>query len=249
MKLLVVLALVACSKSKPPPPPAPVVAADAAAAPLVASSQVLTAIVPDWASTSAELRLWERERGRWKLVNGPWPGVVGANGTAWGTGVHGTGSPAGRAGPVKREGDGKSPAGLFAIRSTYGYAPSAKTDLPYQPVDESWKCIDDAKSAQYTKVLDARGVTKDWASAEEMRRGDDLYKWVIDIAHNPSATPGGGSCIFLHVWSGPKSATAGCTAMEEATLAQLIEQLDPKAMFVLLPRAEYDALAPAWGLP
>ena len=220
-----------------------------AALPTVGARQLVTAIVSDWTSTNAELRLWVRDVNKWKLAMGPWPGVVGANGTAWGIGVHGSGAPTGRTGPVKREGDGKSPAGLFEVNGAYGYAPSAKTDLPYQAVDESWKCVDDATSKQYTKVLDADGVTKDWASAEEMRRGDDLYKWVVDVAHNPAATPSGGSCIFLHVWSGPKSATAGCTAMDEATLAQLIEHLDPGAMFVLLPRAEYDVLAPAWGLP
>ena len=41
----------------------------------------------------------------------------------------------------------------------------------------------------------------------------------------------------------------GCTAMAEPKLAQLIGELDPRAVFVLLPRAEYDALAPRWGLP
>jgi hypothetical protein len=39
--------------------------------------------------------------------------------------------------------------------------------------------------------------------------------------------------------------------MAEPQLTKLIASLDPKAapVYVLLPRAEYDALAPAWGLP
>ena len=247
--------LAACSKSSPPPPapPPPVVAtSDAAtldAAASITSTQLVTAIVPDWTSTHAELRLWQRDGATWKLAMGPWPGVVGTSGTAWGIGEHGNGAPAGHAGPVKREGDGKSPAGVFAFRKSYGYAKSATSPLGYQAVDASWKCVDDPKSSHYTQIFDGDGVTKDWASAEDMRRKDELYTWVVDVAHNPSAAPGGGSCIFLHVWRGPESATVGCTAMEAATLAQLIERLDPKAMYVLLPRAEYDALAGAWGLP
>ena len=59
-------------------------------------------------------------------------------------------------------------------------------------------------------------------SAEEMKRPDALYTWVVDVAHNPTRLPNGGSCIFLHVWSGADSTTVGCTAMAEPKLAQLI---------------------------
>lgn len=215
---------------------------------MIDAPQLVTAIVPDWSSTHAELRLWQRDGAGWKLAMGPWPGVVGTSGTAWGIGLHGTGAPAGREGPMKKEGDGKSPAGAFAIRRAYGYA-AATSPLGYQVVDESWKCVDDPASAQYTKIFDAAGMKKDWKSAEEMRRKDELYTYVVDIAHNPSAAPGGGSCIFLHVWRGPESATVGCTAMEEAQLKTLIEKLDPRAAYVLLTRTDYDALRESWGLP
>jgi len=278
--ILALLALAACSKAKRDEPvavpTAPAidaaaarVAPDAAAVPDAAATpdhdaraatspipattqQLVTAIVPDWASTRAELRLWRRDGASWTLVRGPWPGVIGHSGAAWGRGLHGDGAP-GREGPVKREGDGKSPAGAFAVRASYGYAatPPAGTALPYQPVDASWQCVDDGASATYTRIVDRRTTTVDWKSAEDMRRTDELYRWVIDLAHNPTATPGAGSCIFLHVWRGPASATVGCTAMAEPELARLLAALSPAAepVFVLLPRADYDALAPAWNLP
>ena len=84
-----------------------------------------------------------------------------------------------------------------------------------------------------------------------MRRSDDAYTWVIEVAHNAARTPDDGSCIFLHVWSGPDSHTVGCTAMEEPRLARLIATLSPAdhPAFVLLPRAEYTALASTWKLP
>jgi D-alanyl-D-alanine dipeptidase len=249
---LIALALVAsCSKSAPPPPapaPAPVVVVDAAA-PLVTSHQLVTAITPDWSATTAQLQLWERENGSWVPVLKPWTGVVGGAGTAWGVGVHGAGPPAGRSGPVKQEGDRKSPAGVFAIRDAYGYKPAARSGLPFHVVDGDWKCVDDPSSKQYTRVLDSKGITKDWASAEDMRRKDELYTYVVDIAHNPGATPGAGSCIFFHVWRGPASSTVGCTAMPEARLAELIGKLEPTAMYVLLPQDEYTALATRWDLP
>jgi hypothetical protein len=53
------------------------------------------------------------------------------------------------------------------------------------------------------------------------------------------------------VWGGKDTTTVGCTAMEEPRLAALLAQLDPtdQPLFILLPRAEYTALAAAWGLP
>jgi zinc D-Ala-D-Ala dipeptidase len=253
MKLLALAVIAGCSKSAAPPPAPPpvVVIADAAldATRLVTANQLVTAIVPDWTSTHAELRLWQRDGQVWKLAMGPWQGVVGTSGTAWGIGLHGDGAPAGRSGPMKHEGDGKSPAGVFALRGSFGYATTATSTLPYQPVTKDWKCVDDPRSKHYNVILDTRTTDIDWKSAEEMRRPDELYKWGVDVAHNPSATPGAGSCIFLHVWRGPDSATVGCTAMEEQMLERLIGRVDGSTVFVLLPRAEYTALAEMWGLP
>ena len=45
--------------------------------------------------------------------------------------------------------------------------------------------------------------------------------------------------------------TAGCTAMAEPVMQELLRWLDPQhhPVFVLLPRAEYDRLAHDWRLP
>ena len=162
------------------------------------------------------------------------------------------GAPAGRDGPIKREGDGKSPAGAFALGASYGYATRApRARVSYTALDDSWQCVDDPRSSRYNRVLDAAGVTADWSSAETMRRADALYRWVVDVAHNPEAAPGAGSCIFLHVWSGPEGSTAGCTAMDRPVMERLLAWLDPAArpVFVLLPAAERAALRDAWALP
>lgn len=257
------LALVACGKSEPagslaPPTTQPVVIAD----PIVSSDvipaetlQLVTAIIPTWDATTAELRLWERPDAKtaWTQALGPWPGVIGHTGAGWGMGRHGRGPVPGRPGPLKREGDGRSPAGAFLLQGSYGAAASAPAHagLPYQHVDDSWKCVDDPASSRYNTIVDKRTVANDWNSAEEMQRPDALYTWVVDVAHNPTRIPNGGSCIFLHVWSGSDSTTVGCTAMEEPRLQTLIGALaaSKQPMFVLLPKAEYEALAAAWELP
>lgn len=214
--------------------------------------QLVTGITSDWASPAVTLQRWKRgPDGAW-LADGPaWPGAIGKTGAAWGAGLHGIGAPDGRAGPIKREGDSKSPAGAFAVRGSYGYAaaPPAHTHLAYTQTSGDWQCVDDAASQHYTRIVDRRAVAVDWHSAEAMRRRDVLYTWVVDIAHNPAARPGAGSCIFFHVWRRPAAITVGCTAMAEPRMAALLAGLDPTAVYVLLPRAEYAALAPRWGLP
>lgn len=216
------------------------------------TTHLVTIVVDDWEATAATMRLFVREGDRWVPQGEPWPAVVGRTGSAWGMGLHGNGAPPGRDGPRKREGDGKSPAGVFAIRKGYGYAtaPPAGTALPYSPVTPTWRCVDDPTSSHYNEILDEASTTKDWSSAEDMRRDDDLYRWVVELAHNPQRTPADGSCIFLHVWGGPTSSTAGCTAMAEDELTALMAALPADgAVAVLLPKSDYAALAGTWLLP
>jgi L,D-peptidoglycan transpeptidase YkuD (ErfK/YbiS/YcfS/YnhG family) len=61
----------------------------------------------------------------------------------------------------------------------------------------------------------------------DLAHGDDLYRWGVEVAYNPEREPGAGSCIFLHVWRGPGSPTAGCTAMPEDDLLTVLRWLRP----------------------
>ena len=212
------------------------------------TKQLVTAVVEDWQSTHAQLTLWQRTLAGWEPIGQPWPAVLGKSGSGWGIGL----SPPGREGPVKKEGDMKSPAGVFAFRTVYGYADEGPKAwrMPYDAATDL-ECIDDPASDHYTKIVDRKQIASDWQSSEQMRRDDELYEWVLDVAHNPDAKPGAGSSIFLHIWSGPESTTAGCTAMEKTKLETLLAKLDPanQPLYVLLPRSEYRAVAPVWGLP
>jgi D-alanyl-D-alanine dipeptidase len=252
-RALVLLALVAACDKKSATAPSPA-ATVSQAVPKVGgftipkdTRQLVTAVADDWTSTHVRVALWQRTTSGWQRAGDDWPAVIGKAGSAWGAGL----SPAGE-GDVKKEGDGKSPAGVFAFRSSYGYAdePPKGWKMPYDQSTDL-QCVDDAASDHYTQIVDRKQVASDWQSAEEMRRDDGAYEWVLDVAHNPDAKPGAGSCIFLHVWSGPESTTVGCTAMEKPRLEALLGKLDPaqKPLYVLLPRGEYARVATAWGLP
>ena len=111
--------------------------------------------------------------------------------------------------------------------------------------------MDDTASAHYNRVVDRSGVkAADWNSSERMREVEG-YRWGVVVAHNARAIPGGGSCIFLHVWAGPEKGTAGCTAMEQPNLETLLRWLDAKKrpLLVQLPESEYARLSALWKLP
>ncbi len=234
-------------------------AADAApAGPIPTSSrQLIVGVTESWQGTAVELLLFARARPDepWVLVGEAWPGTVGRGGLSWGLGLHGDGAPAGQDGPEKREGDTTSPAGVFALTQAFGYAKRGRGLMPYVAVSRSWRCIDDPDSALYNRVLDSAELSassRDWSSAERMRRNDGLYRWVVEIAHNlPDRRPGLGSCIFFHVWRRPGAPTIGCTAMTEKRIQDLLDVLDPAAspVYVLLPKDAYGALRHKWHLP
>lgn len=229
----------------------PTAAAGASPIP-IDTTQLIIGVIDDWDDTTVDLKRFQRTQGSWVTDGEPWTGVIGA-GAAWGAGLHGNGPVAGRKGPVKAEGDGRSPAGAFSLVASYGYGktgPGTDANLPYTTATSKLECVDDPASAHYNQIVEAT-AQKDWKSSEDMKRSDELYEYVVEVGHNPAHTPKLGSCIFLHVWRDAESPTVGCTAMPAATLRGLLSWLtrDARPVYVLLPTDEYAALAPAWGLP
>ena len=219
--------------------------------------QAVLVVTPHWDATTGFLQRFERDGDGegWRMVGDRIPVVVGRSGLGWGTGLHALMDMDAET-PVKREGDGRAPAGVFALRSAFGYAPAdsaAWVRLPYVPADASVECVDDVNSRHYNRRVDRDTIpAPDWSSHEELRRRDELYRWGVWVDHNTDpAVPGLGSCIFLHVWGGPSVPTSGCTAMERERLEELLAWLDPRRSPVLvqLPGHEYARLRAPWDLP
>lgn len=226
------------------------------AAPLAAPvRQVLLVIVPDWQATAGTIERFAREPGGGWRADGPaCPVVVGRGGSGWGLGLH----PPQELGPVKREGDGRSPAGVFAVGPAFGSQPRIDTGLDYLPLDGGHWCIDVPDSPHYNRIVHERDVGRTGVagSTEPMRRdihldGDPQYRLGFVIGHNPAREPAAGSCIFAHPWLDERTPTAGCVGVADTALAEILVWLDAAAQprLVLLPEAEYERLREAWQLP
>jgi len=215
------------------------------------SRQMLLSVSRDWPATTTRVRAYERvPGGPWKPADEPFPASLGSAGMAWGRGLH----PEDVVGTRKKEGDNKSPAGIFELRLATGYAKTVLpgSRLPYREATETLRCVDDVKSRYYNKLVDEAAVVKDWSSAEDMRRKDALYRLLVWVGHNDAPVePGSGSCIFLHLRTSASATTMGCTAFDDAPMERLLRWLDPGARPVLvqLPQGTLRALATEWGLP
>lgn len=216
--------------------------------------QVVLSVTPTWDAPLAQVRLYERESATasWRAAAAGMSAVLGRAGLGWGLGLHPEkGLPKG---PRKKEGDGRSPAGVFLLREATGYeaSPPEGTRLPYRQATAALKCVDDPRSAHYNRLVLEGEVAKDWTSAEDMRLANDQYRLTVWVGHNDDPpAPKGGSCILLHQWAGPTLPTVGCTAFDASTLARILAWLDPAARPVLvqLPSDAYSQLRQAWGLP
>ena len=161
----------------------------------------------------------EKKANEWKMAFEPFNAVIGKNGFA----------PSGE----KREGDGKTPSGIFALQSTFGYNESIKTNMPYRQalVDDIW--VDDANADDYNRWVKKQETRA--LSYERMRRDDNLYKYGIIIEYNTRPViKGYGSAIFFHVWGGEDITTEGCVAVSEQDIVKIIGWLDPQALPVII---------------
>jgi L,D-peptidoglycan transpeptidase YkuD (ErfK/YbiS/YcfS/YnhG family) len=231
---------------------------------LARSTQMIVVTTPNWNTVEGRLQRYERAttQEKWRPVGEPISIVVGKNGLGWGIGVMATDHATDRlaADPVKREGDGKSPAGLFLLGTAFGYdsAPLRGLKMPYLNLTSSIECVDDPGSKYYNRIVDRAIATPDWNSSEHMRNAGESYRWGIVVDHNRTVTgdmnppePGGGSCVFLHIWHSRDQGTAGCTAMPPTDLETLLTWLDParKPLLVQLPEPTYERLINRWTLP
>ena len=215
--------------------------------------QLLLVVAGGWADTQASLQRFERTTpdAEWGRVGAPVEVNLGRKGLGWGRGLHGL---ALGAGPVKREGDGRAPAGVFALGPGFAREPADVGDarVPLLRADKSLLCVDDGASPLYNQFVQTSGGPVAWTSAEDMNRADGQYTHGMFVRHNADpAVPNAGSCIFLHVWSGKGQPTSGCTSMDSLDMLALLRWLDAGKSPVLaqFPRADYERLRTALRLP
>src|SRR5215213_8398193 len=147
--------------------------------PLGRSRQLIVVTTRDWDAVGGTLRRFERRvaGGVWARAGADVPVVVGRAGLGWGKGIVADG---GAAGPRKREGDGKAPAGVFLLGPAFGFAERGRGPWPrvgYRRLTPSTECVDDTASRHYNLIVERSPLkVADWNSSERMREVEG-YRW------------------------------------------------------------------------
>ena len=195
---------------------------------LFGSQQLVVVLSPDMNTTSGVMTRYEKTGNVYMAIGSPVPVTLGRNGLGWDSGNE----------PLKREGDGKSPAGIFNIASTFGEDSIPNSRMPYWFADDKLICIDDVNDSKYNTMshLDPAKAPK---SFELIRRSDAVYRNGAVIDYNREGISGRGSCIFFHLNHANKRPTAGCTAMDEQPLLELLHWFDPdkKPKLLQIPKS------------
>ncbi|MPR07016.1 L,D-transpeptidase family protein [Microvirga tunisiensis] len=153
----------------------------------------------------------DHKRGRLEAGNLVIPCALGRSGTAY----------------AKREGDGASPVGRFAILQAFyrpDHIPRPRTGLRLRPIRPTDGWSDDVKDRRYNRLVPLPCPT----GHEKMWRDDHLYDVVLDIAWNRRPIRRGrGSAIFLHLARPGLLPTEGCVAVDKRMIRRLLERIGP----------------------
>ncbi len=242
----------------PPVPPVPektpiAPAAQAPTGDLANARQLVLVVAGDWKASRAGLARYERETtgSPWKRVGEPEACALGRNGLGWGKGL----APNPDKGPQKREGDGKTPAGVFSLPGAFGSlaaqdAAAMGVALPFTRITPGLVCVTDPASASFNRLTDKSAA--DVSRYDRMNRDSGVNALGAVIGHNlTDPAPKAGSCVFLNISEGQGKATGGSVGCPASAVKNILTWLDPRKnpVIVILPQEEYATLRPALGLP
>ena len=132
----------------------------------------------------------------------------------------------------KKEGDGKTPKGIFKIEHLYFRKDRIKkplTKLKCIEIKRNMGWCDDVKNKKYNKLIK---INKN-CSHEKLFRKDKKYDLLIPIKYNfNKIIPGKGSCIFIHLTSDYKP-TAGCIALKKKDLLILLKLINKNSKIII----------------
>ena len=174
------------------------------------AGQVVVVTAARYGVTTATLTAYQRDGGGWRQAFGPWAAHVGTRGVA---------PP-----DEKREGDGRTPSGVYGFDFFFGVAADPGVKFPYRRItSRSIVWDDDPASPRYNTWVDL--AVQNAGRDPEPMYVSPAYDHGAVIAYNPARTPGSGSAIFLHVSNG--GATAGCVSLPAGELVEILRWLDP----------------------
>jgi len=134
-------------------------------------------------------------------------------------------------GPGKtKEGDTKTPLGVFGVRGAFGIKSNPGTKLAYTKITpDTYAC---GCEKYYNRIIDAKVTGHKCTEGEQMYYYSPEYNYGLQTDYNPNNEPGKGSAIFIHC-IGMKPYTGGCVAIPEDDMRYIIQDADPTIRIII----------------
>ena len=124
-----------------------------------------------------------------------------------------------------REGDVKSPVGVYTFTEAFGILEDPGCPMGYTQADDSHYWIGDSNSERYNTMVSTRDYDAfDPKESEHIIDYNPGYQYCLNISWNYDGTPRKGSAIFLHCYTKNKF-TGGCVAIPEDDMRTVIQRV------------------------
>ena len=171
-------------------------------------------------ATDAWISLHEKQSdGSWHMVMTT-PGFIGKSGVG-----------------KTKEGDAKTPVGVFHFNRAFGIADDPGSLIPYVKVDQDTYWSGDPREGyRYNELVnlkDLPGLDVESGDSEHIIDYVYHYQYCLNISYNEECTPGLGSAIFLHCFGPVKPYTGGCVAIPEDYMRFVMRRVNTDTVVVI----------------
>lgn len=177
---------------------------------------IVAAFGPD--ANDAWISLHEKQSdGTWLMIMTT-PGFIGKNGLG-----------------KTREGDGRTPTGVFHFNCAFGIADDPGSIIPYVKADDDTYWSGDIREGyRYNELVSLRDLPGlDTENSEHIADYIYHYQYCLNISYNEDGIPGLGSAIFLHCFGPAKPFTGGCVAIPEDCMKFVMRRVDENTVIVI----------------
>lgn len=167
-------------------------------------------------ASDAVLALYERQGHAWRRVLAV-PARIGKEGLG-----------------KTREGDNKTPTGVYRFTRAFGIAPDPGSRMPYTRLNDSHYWVGDSASPLYNRFASVVGgdAPFDTTQSEHLIDYAQAYRYCLSISYNEAGQPGRGSAIFLHCY--PENPyTGGCIAVPEEAMKTIMRRVHEKCLLII----------------
>lgn len=172
----------------------------------ISDTKQLITVVSD--GTYCTLSLFELNNNTWETIYYT-SGIVGKDGVS----------------ENSSEYNSHTPKGIFPLGFAFGTEQLYDLSIEYRLINENCYWIDDGESELYNQWVESEVIT--WNSAEHLIDYPSEYKYAVVIeSNNNPIVPYGGSAIFLHCNNFRYDYTAGCVAIPEEDMYNILTMLD-----------------------